>query len=107
MRGSGNRLPIGIRRSFQSPPVSAQFLANHDPNLVLQRFLVRFDMLTQGIVDQGLVIATTGRMDLLPEPSEYVVIDPDRDSCFPRRCLDRGTSFASPEIIFSFHQQSL
>ena len=55
-----------------------------DPSQRLfQRLSLPLHELSQGDVDQGLVITTTCRVDLILEPLNEVVVEPDRDSRLP------------------------
>jgi hypothetical protein len=37
------------------------------------------NMRSQGLIDQGLVVATTSQMNLLSKPCQHVIINPDSD----------------------------
>lgn len=43
----------------------------------LERFVLRLDVLAQRGVDQRLVTSSAGRVDLLAEPLQEIVIDSD------------------------------
>lgn len=61
----------------------ANFLSNHSPQSFLQGFAGARNILPQGFVDQGLVVPATSFIDLMPEPCQHVVIEPDGDAFLP------------------------
>lgn len=80
-----------------------QNLTEDAPDRVLKRLGVAFDRLPQRTIDRTLVVSSAGRMNLLAEPFQHVVIDSNRDSSLPRRHGIHRPLLRSAEIKVLLH----
>ena len=77
-----------------------QFLTDHFAQSSFQRIILGLDMVTQGLVDQGLIVATTSRMHLRSKPIQDIGIQAYGNTCFIWRRRDHGTLFCVAKIKF-------
>jgi hypothetical protein len=66
-----------------------------------QWFLGAQDVLAQDFVDDGLIVAATGKFDLVAEPGKDFVIEADGDSCFPLGNGNDSATLCLAEIVFT------
>jgi len=62
-----------------------------------------FDVLAKGRIHQGLVVAAACAMDLLPEPPQNDIIDPNGDPSLTRRQAQHRTSDGIRKVVFPLH----
>src|ERR1039458_6485901 len=60
-------------------------------------------MLPKSIIDQALIVASTGAVHLLSKPVEKIVIEPDRDSGLALGHLHNRSALCAAEVVFTFH----
>lgn len=56
-----------------------EFLSDDSPESLLERLLLMRDVVPKGAVEQGLVVAAAGQLDLGLEPVHDLPVEPDRD----------------------------
>jgi hypothetical protein len=65
------------------------------------------NVFTQSIVDQGLVVAPAGGVNLVTKPGQDVVVDANGDAGLSRRRRVKCSPFTLAEVLFLFHSLSL
>jgi len=82
---------------------AVEFFADDAAEGGFEGFVGAADVLAQGFVDQRLVVAAAGFVDLMTEPVENIVIEPDGDPGFPLGNREHRAALAFAEIVFTLH----
>ena len=92
--GAAGRLQIPGREGEQSPfrRFDAEFFTDDAAQERLQTLFPLLDAASEGVVDHGLVAASSLGIDLGTEPVEHLVVQPDRDPGLSRYWRDSGPS---------------
>lgn len=83
--------------------MAPEFLTDHDTERVFQVMVPALDEFAEGSVHETLVVAAACGMNLLSEPPEQVIIDPDRDSSLARWETQHGASDGGRKVVFPLH----
>ena len=83
--------------------VAAEFLTDDYAKRFFEPMIPAFNVLAKGRIHQGLVVAAVCAMDLLPEPSQDDIIDPNGDPSLTRRQTQHGTTDGSRKVVFPLH----
>jgi hypothetical protein len=94
--GGGGEVPVGCSGLFAG---LFKLLAQNSSECLLKRFRLVRHVLAQRLVDQGLVVATAGSMDLLAEPLDYFVIETNRDPGLAFGDPDDGAALAFAKVV--------
>jgi hypothetical protein len=81
-----------------------ELLSDDPPQRLLQRLPFSFDVLSQGIIEKGLIITAARRMNLVFEPLNEIVVETDRDTGLPRWSWNDRPSPSMAEVIFFSHR---
>jgi hypothetical protein len=80
---------------LSAEPVSGQLLSQDPAQGLFEILFARFRKAAQSIIDESLIAAASGLVNLPPEPLKDVVVDPNRDSRFAR---PNGNNSAAPTM---------
>ena len=81
----------------------SQFFANEASNSVLEGFGLVLHVVPESGVDECLVVATTGVVDLLLEPRHDVVVQADSDADLTGWMRNHRSTLAATEVVFAPH----
>ena len=81
----------------------AEFLAENTPNRTLERLCPMLRVLTQGVVDEGLVAASTSGVHLLPKPIDHVVVEAYGDPGLSAGDRNHSAPPTLPKVVFLLH----
>ena len=73
----------GLANSPYSLAGAANLLADYPAQRSFERFSGTTDVIAQSVVDQALVVAATGFLNLITEPIDYIVIEANGDPRLP------------------------
>src|SRR5260370_379360 len=98
--GAWTVLPVTVFHPSTRP---AQLFPHHPSQYSFQRFLRAPDVRAQRLVDQVLITSTARIIDLLAEPVQNIIIQPDRNARLAARNLDHRPPLAFREIVLLLH----
>src|SRR4029079_5908652 len=97
-------LRSGVRRRNSTLPLcSTKLLANNTPEHEFEGALAFFHVRAKRIVDQVLVVPASGCVDLVAEPGEHVVVEPNGDPALTLRDSNHRTAFGPRKVILLTH----
>lgn len=91
----------------------AQFLANDAPQGVLEELSPPLDILSEGLIDEHLLVAASSGVDLVLEPLEEIIVEADGDSRLPlgdrnhRSPLGLAEVVLFPHVLISYRRRPL
>lgn len=77
-------------------------LPHHEAEGFFQRQVTVLNVFTQGIVDQGLIVAPAGSIDLAAKPGQDIVVDADGNTGLSGRRRVKCSTFSPAESVCSF-----
>jgi hypothetical protein len=92
--------------SWHQAPVilsRAELLSDDSPQRLLKRLTLPVHIVSQGEIDQSLVVTATGCMDLTLEPVKEIVVQTNGDASLSRWNRNHRTPLGSTEVIFFSH----
>jgi hypothetical protein len=81
----------------------SQFLADHASERLLERPRFVRDVFAECLVDQGLIVASAGRVHLTTEPLDYILVEANGDSRLAGVGCDHGTALAFGKVELTTH----
>src|SRR5262249_49193343 len=97
----------GGARPRPRPSAVSELFADHAPQRPFERLALLGDEFAQSEVDQRLVVAAAGRMDLFAKPCEDVVVEADRDPSLAGGHGHDRPAFAPSEVVAPLHRVGL
>jgi hypothetical protein len=88
-------------------PVPRELLPNDVPQLLLDRVLAPANVLAQGVIHQGLVVASPRCVHLSAKPVQNLVIDPDGNAGLTGGQGINSSPYAFAKIIVFLHSSTL
>src|SRR6266498_1576565 len=88
---------------FRPAAVARQLLSQHTAQRVFEILFGRFRKGAQRRIDERLIAAASGLVNLLSKPLEDIVVDPDGDSRLARRGAKNSAAPAILEVVLFLH----
>ena len=96
-------IAVDLELSAIRLPSALEFFPYDAPEGAFQGLPASTDKVSQGHIDQSLIVAPSSLVDFVPKPVQKVVVQPNCHSCFAWWDRHNCSTFALAEIVFLFH----